>query len=397
MNAAMTLRDIGDSVRSQPVRFALSFLAIAVGVVSLVLLLAVLAALNAKSERLVQDLGADVIGVLRTEPLDQGGGLRHEHAALLKVNFAGLTVSTMRRYTAPTLGTRQQLTVVATDHELASVRGWPVVAGRFLDRLDSEARQRNAVVTRALSREWSWQVGNVIYLHETPFTIVGIVNAGASTLDVEEGDPRLILGDRVVMVPHSVLPYWDRAASAPVGAIDAIFVRGPQARTGDLLPALQRVLAQPDQQAGEPAWVTPASLLREVNSLKKSIAVSAGTVAALCLLLGGSALMSLMVANVRDRITEIGLRRALGATRMDIAALFALEAVMVTAAAGLFGTLLAHTTLLATAGNWPVPVHTDAWSLVIPPLTAALLGALFAYWPARTAAEIAPSEALRNE
>ncbi|MFZ0486069.1 MAG: ABC transporter permease [Arenicellales bacterium] len=397
MSLSMTLRDIGDSIRSQPTRFALSFLAIGIGVISLVLLLAVLSALNSKSERLVQDLGVDVVGVLRLSPLDQNGGLSRRHAELLKRNFEDLTVSSIRRYTAPTLGTRQQLTVVATDDRLASVRGWSLAAGRFLDRLDVRDAQRNAVVTRALSEEWGWRVGNLIYLRDTPFTIVGIVNAGGSALDTEEGDPRLVLGDRVVLVPKTVLPYWDQAQTPSRGAIDALFVRGTRLSAPDLLPALRRVLQQPDQRVGKLAWVTPASLLREVNRLKKSIAVSAGTVSALCLLLGGTALMSLMVANVRDRITEIGLRRSLGATRLDIALLFALEAIAVTVAAGLFGTLLAHAVLLLTAGNWPVPVQAGPWSIAIPPLAAAVLGALFSYWPARTAASIPPSEALRNE
>ncbi len=157
MSLSMTLRDIGDSIRSQPTRFALSFLAIGIGVISLVLLLAVLSALNSKSERLVQDLGVDVVGVLRLSPLDQNGGLSRRHAELLKRNFEDLTVSSIRRYTAPTLGTRQQLTVVATDDRLASVRGWSLAAGRFLDRLDVRDAQRNAVVTRALSEEWGWR------------------------------------------------------------------------------------------------------------------------------------------------------------------------------------------------------------------------------------------------
>lgn len=397
MNASMTFRDIGDSIQSQPARFALSFLAIAIGVVSLVILLSVLSALNAKSERLVQDLGVDVMGVLRLSPPDRSEGLSRRHVELLKRNFSDLTLSTIRRYTAPTLGTRQQLTVIATDHELAEVRGWPITEGRFLDELDIRAGHRNAVVTRALSEQWNWKVGNIVYLRDTPFSIVGIVDAGGSALDTEEGDPRLMLGDRVVIVPESVLPYWDQSNTPPGEVIDALFVRGAQKQAQDLLPALQNVLAQPDQKVGELAWVTPGTLLQEVNRLKRSITVTAGAISGLCLVLGGTALMSLMVANVRDRITEIGLRRAIGATRFDIGSLFALEGVVVTAAAGLFGTALAHAILALTKETWPVPVSPDVSTLLVPPLTAMALGALFSYWPARTAARITPSEALRNE
>lgn len=393
----MTLRDIGDSIASRPTRFAVSFLAVAIGIVSLVLLLAVLSALNAKSQRLVQDLGVNVVGILRLAPMNESNGLRQRHAALISRNFESLTVSTMRRYHVPTLGTRQRLTVVATDHNMAILRGWPVVSGRFLDEEEIRNGVRSAVVSRALSAEWGWKVGHVVYLRDTPFTVVGIVDVGGSALDTEEGDPRLILGDRVVMVPHSVPPYWERGNTTPGDAVDALFVRGQHARSDTLQLALKRMLSHPDQRAGELAWVTPASLLRGINQLKDSITITAGTISALCLVLGGTALMSLMVANVRDRITEIGLRRALGATRADIAVLFILEAVVVTVTAGLLGTLLAHLALFLTAGKWPVPVRADAWSMMIPPFTAAAMGTLFSYWPARTAARIAPSEALRNE
>jgi len=171
----------------------------------------------------------------------------------------------------------------------------------------------------------------------------------------------------------------------------AVFVRALDVH----VDALRHLLTQPDQKAGELAWVTPASLLRNINLLKNNIALVAGAISVLCLLLGGTALMTLMVANVRDRVAEIGLRQALGATRADITTLFMLEAVIVTASAGLLGTGLAYGAL--TAGSWPIPVKPDAWTAVLPPLAAAGLGALFSYWPARAAARIVPAEALRNE
>lgn len=397
MSIALLARDVADSIRSQPTRFALSGFAIAVGIVSLVLLLAVLAALNAKSDRLVQDLGADVVGVLAPDSPKPGEGLLQHHADLVGESFSGIRVSTIRRFFVPTLGTHAQLTVVATDDKLDDIRGWPLAAGRFLDQRDLADGRRHAVVTRALGESWGWKVGNIIYLRDTPFTIVGIVEAGGDALDAEESDPRLALGDRVVMVPRTVRPYWSQSASDPGGTIDALFIKYGSRRAETFVESLRSLLEHPDQKAGTLAWVTSASLLAEVDRLKTSITLTAGAVAALCLALGGTALMSLMIANVQDRVGEIGLRRALGASRLDIAMLFAIESLAVTVVAGIAGTVLAHIILLLTAGSWPMPVSYGPSTILIPPLAAAAIGSLASWWPARSAARIAPAEALRND
>ena len=107
--------------------------------------------------------------------------------------------------------------------------------------------------------------------------------------------------------------------------------------------------------------------------------------------------MSLMIANVRARVVEIGLRRALGATARDIVALFVVEACVVTAVAGLAGVAGSHILLLLARSSFSVPVTLGYASTILPLLAALVLGAAFAYWPARIAAAIAPSEALRND
>jgi putative ABC transport system permease protein len=107
--------------------------------------------------------------------------------------------------------------------------------------------------------------------------------------------------------------------------------------------------------------------------------------------------MSLMIANVRDRVTEIGLRRAMGASRWDIALLFVIEACLITFMAAVTATLATHMLLLIGRNAFPVPLSLGYPSILIPILVALLLGIISSYWPAKSAAEIMPSEALRNE
>lgn len=391
-----TLKDVTDGVRAQSARFTLSLLAITIGIIALTLLISVLNALQDRSEQLLQELGANVVAVISDSPATASEGLSLRHADLLVQNFPELAVSTVGRYQVPTLGTRKKLTVVATDQTLMGIRQWQLLEGRFLDATDVLNAERHAVISKSLSEQWNWRPGSIIYLRETPFTIVGIVDVGGQNLDRENSDGRLMLGERVVLVPKTVIPYWATQLKYRQDKVDAIFIQG-EASANSTLTAVRSVLQQPGMRAGKLSWVTPESLIQSISRLQKTIRLTAGTVALLCLVLGGTTLMSLMVANVRERITEIGLRRALGASQWDIAILFVAEAVLITLIAGLLGTLIAHVLLGISADTLPVPTSPGWSSVLMPPLVAILLGALLSYWPARLAARISPSEALRDE
>ena len=107
--------------------------------------------------------------------------------------------------------------------------------------------------------------------------------------------------------------------------------------------------------------------------------------------------MSLMVANVRDRVVEIGLRRSLGATARDIAQLFVLEACLVTSAAGVAGLLTAGAIMWLVQKKSAMLMSIGVTGFAVPFIVSVALGVVFSYWPARMAAQISPSEALRNE
>lgn len=393
------LRDIVDDIRARPGRAGLSFLAIAVGMTALTVLLAVLGGLEERSRRIVGELGVNVFAVT-AEPSPQPNQpkLLLSHATLLAANLPGCRLAGTRVYDVSTPGSEQGLKVVATQEGLPIIRQWTIREGRFLDASDLHNRERTVVISSALADAMNWHVGAIIQLRDTPFRVAGVVKMSAGVLESETQISALAAGDRVVWVPLTLPPYWLTSKVPPEPQLDAVFVRiAENQEMARIVERVRALLAQPDANAPAISVVTPDVLLEKVRRLQRTIQFTVGSIALLCLVLGGTTLMSLMVANVRDRVNEIGLRRALGATRSDIALLFVLESVLVTLAAALAGSLGTLGMLHGVRTQFPVPLDLG-WITVAGPVAIALaLGIIFSYAPAQAAARISPAEALRNE
>jgi putative ABC transport system permease protein len=362
--------------------------------------MAVMGGLRDRADQMIDELGVNVIAIINQAEATETNktGLRVQHASLLEHNLPGHLVATVRRYNVPTLGTNTFLTVVATDSSFADIRQWRSSEGRFLDSRDIENRQRSAVISQTLSSQWGWKTGDIIMLRNMPFNIVGIVETGGTALDTEVANSDLILGERVVFVPKTLVPYWADASMRIDDKLDAVFLKIPNSTSLEASEKLsRRLLSESGSHLDDISWVTPETLIQGINKLGKTISLAAGSVVALALLLAGTTLMSLMLTNVRSRVTEIGLRRALGASRRDIISMFLMEACLITgigAVAAIAGTYL----LLVLGRNaFPVPVSTGSGTITIPLIVAFILSITFSYWPAKKAARITPSEALRNE
>ena len=222
------------------------------------------------------------------------------------------------------------------------------------------------------------------------FCVVGIAAIAGDT------DAELGFGSHVVIVPRGVAPVWADAAHNPASRRDAVFIRAPDGRTVEWAERrARRVLSAPDLGTQDLTYITPKTVLAGVRRLQQGVALSVGSIALLSLVLGGTTLMSLLAAGVLERVPEIGLRRALGGTPRDVAALFVAEACTVTLAAGVVGVAAALLLLPALGQALPLPSRVGPWTVLLPLGFALLAGGAFSWWPARQAARIPPSEALR--
>ncbi|HPC57403.1 MAG: ABC transporter permease [Kiritimatiellae bacterium] len=378
--------DVRAGLRTVPARAGLVFLSLFIGFFAVTLLVSTLEALQRRANDLVAEFGAGSFALIRPPGAEVSSWSR-EKVTWFRDNLDGdAAVSGLSRL--ETAG-QEDLAVVAADGDLARVRGWRFADGRALDALDVRQAARHAVAPAALCRRRGWRVGEFIRIGREPFRLVGgIAGDGA-------GLPSLPAA--AVYIPYTV-DALDEGAGPARHRVEAIWFR---ADGGTDPEALQRrvaaLLDQPGASENDAVWITPETLLQGIRRWQKTIAWTAGSGSLLGLLLGAVTLAGLLLTGVRERIPEIGLRRALGARRRDIAGLFVAEALVLTVTAGLAGWAAGELTLRWLGSRFPLPFHLGWQTRLLPLLLAVGLALLCSIGPAVFAARLPPAEALRNE
>ena len=379
--------DLWAGLRTGPARAGLAFFSLALGLFASTILLATLDALRIQARELVRDFGAGAFALARSSSLPDAAWNRR-HVDFFRRNLgAAACVSGVKEFPAPE---ELDFAVRAADEGLARARGWRFTAGRALDALDVRQGARHAVASAALCRRNRWRVGDWIALGPEPFRLVGCFEA------VGEEVPGF--SQAAVYVPYTVDALETGSNAEARERVDRLLFRAAE---GGSPEALRRraatLLGQPGAGGEGTEWMTPESLLQGIRRWQRAIGWTAGVGGALGLLLGAATLAGMLLTGVRERIPEIGLRRALGARRREIAALFVAEALALTGAAAVAGMAAAEAALRGLGGRFPLPFHFGAGARLLPLALAGAIPLLCSVGPAWMAARLPPAEALRNE
>lgn len=372
-----TLPDAWAGLRAAPARALLTYAALAAGLAAATLLLAVTAGLDREARTLTATFGADSFALLPGTP--------DPAAPDAPPPWTRDTVDTLRhllRDRAWVSGARAVRAdgrlLLATDEQWLPAHGWRIHRGRSIDAADIHAAAP-VLLTHSPAGVPSDPALPAI-LSGTSLRWIGATDAPADTPPC---------------IPYT-LTALDDTPSSPDRAIDRIWFR---ARPGHSPEALRRALAPrlPLLDLPGARWVTPETLLADIRRWQRTLAWTAGGGALLGLLLGATSLAGLLLAGVRERIPEIGLRRAIGAGPLDVAVLFVAEALILTLASAATGILAAALLLHAAGQTLPLPWALTPSTLCVPLLLSLLLAALSSAIPALTASRLPPAEALRND
>jgi putative ABC transport system permease protein len=143
--------------------------------------------------------------------------------------------------------------------------------------------------------------------------------------------------------------------------------------------------------------LVPLELLREAERTKRRFNIVLGSIAAISLLVGGIGIMNIMLATVTERTREIGVRRALGATRRDITLQFLVETIVLSIGGGLIGVVVGIIVPIAVSHLTTMKTIVTLWSVLLAFGISGAVGLVFGLYPAKSAAELDPIEALRHE
>ncbi len=397
-----TLKLAIDSFQASKLRFALTALGMVIGTASVILVVTI--GLTGKQFilREIQKIGTNSVeleyaggGAIGTENVLYNDYLTKEDEKAVLAQVPGVL------YSSPVVemhdrisfggGVVKDTLVLGVSPQYRYIRNLVIPAGRFLDETDKAAHIKCAVVTESFARERYGSidaaVGKEFEISGIPFTIIGVFRQSVDDMGQSE------IADQTILIPDSVARYFTGTEN-----VKQIYF---SMRNMEEVPDASREIVRIVSARHRPNSVYKAQNLKELLNTAATIADALTAVlvlvAAVTLAVGGVGIMNIMLATVRSRIREIGIRKALGATYREIKLQFLAEAVIISLTGGVVGVLVGLLVPLSIRLFTTYPLPISIWSVLIALAAATLVGVIFGTVPATRAAQMDPVESLKYE
>jgi putative ABC transport system permease protein len=392
------------AIRANKLRSLLTMLGIVIGVAAVITMVA----LGSGAQKAVQDqiaaLGTNLLSIY------PGQSFMHGVASGDRVSLTMDDVDALERAkrvvsdVVPEMsGNRQvklsnsniNVTVVGTTPNYVPVNNYKVDAGRMFTIGDDDSRRRVAVVgggvPNMLNTNGRAMIGQQIQIGGIPFDVVGLLESKGSTSSWDNPDER-------ILIPLHTARYRvfgsDRLRSITVQVGDADSVNVAMLEIEGALRTAHGIRPGGDNDF---QIRNRQEFLATFEETTRTFTFLLAGIAAVSLLVGGIGIMNIMLVSVTERTREIGVRKALGATRRSILMQFMVEALVLCLLGGMLGIVVGSGGAIALShiANWNTLISPAAVGLAI--AFSASVGLFFGIWPAQRAARLDPIQALRYE
>jgi len=398
------------SLRASKARAALTILGVAIGVMVVMLMAAMISGINKSVAGVFESIAPRTFLVWRffqaginvSDGSDESSPWRRNPAikeleadrirALPSVRFV-----TRREESSATVefGDRrlESVNVSGLSAEWVEVNGGDVYPGRTFTRFEDLSNSPVAVINRKLEDQLFRgrdPIGQTIHIAGSPFVVIGVY---AQPPSLFSGAAPPFVG-----IPHGAfvksVPYfkgWMRLAVAPSPGYTQ------QESMDEVVATLRSLRGLKPGQDNTFSIVTQDKLLDSWNQVTGMFFLVMLVLSSIGLMVGGVGVVAIMMISVTERTREIGVRKALGATRRAILWQFLVEASTLTLVGGAIGMLGGGLLAFLISHITPIPANVPLWSIVAALLASALTGVGFGLYPASRAARLDPVEALRYE
>ena len=391
MSFKMALR----SIASNKMRAVLTMLGIIIGVMALVVLVSLVNGATSSVTGAVADLGSSMVSVTVSD--DKGKPIRLDTLNQWAQEEPGLGI--MAPYTTSTLtgranGETGSVTVYGTTAEYYTIQNQQLAMGRFLKPSDVENNAYVCVLNETAAEELMGYVdcvGEAVRLNNVPFTIVGVLASDEDTLTGV-----LTSGMLVAYVPYPTLV---RVSTTAVNDITTFYIAAPEGGTVEGAEAVMEDLLMERFEEDEDAFdLSSQNMLEEaMNNITSVLTILLGGIAAISLVVGGIGIMNIMMVTVTERTREIGIRKAIGASRGTILTQFLIEAVvlcMMGCALGIFLSWAILQIVSTIVASLDIVFYLDPGVVVLAVVFCFFIGIIFGLYPANKAAKMKPIDAL---
>ena len=399
-----TVRVAIDSIQANKLRATLTALGIIIGVAAVITMVALGSGAQKAVEEQIANLGANVLYLYPGQSFQQGvaSGTRvslttddadslRNAAQLLSAVVPEMVSQQQVKYGDQNINT----TISGTTAEYMAVKNFKIQFGRSFSAGEDEARQRYAVlgadIPTLLNANPAAMIHQTVLIRGVPFEIIGVLQRKGSQGSFANQDEQ-------VVIPLETARYrlfgTNRVRSIAVQISDGIPVQQGMVDIERVVRRLHKIRPGGDNDF---QIRNQQDILSTQQAATQIFTTLLASIAAVSLVVGGIGIMNIMLVSVTERTREIGVRKALGATRMDILLQFLVEALVLCLTGGALGILLGvgATTLLSRSAGWNTLISTQA--VLVAFAFSAAIGLFFGIWPARRAARLEPIAALRYE
>lgn len=376
------------NIINNKLRSILTMLGLVIGIASVIILVGIGNGTSSQVSSQVQSLGADILTLsIQSSDTSLEYSQLDDMLKLMNVESVAPYKSVSSTVTRGDT-TSQRASIIATTPDYMDVTNLTISSGRLLSQIDLENKSKVCLLGSDIAEtlfSLSNPVGQSIKINGDNYTVIGVLTAVGSSMGSNVDD--------MLIIPFTTAKYLGSDTS-----INSLYIKVSDENKIDMTTSqIEKYIESTLGITTDYFSVSSQdSMLDTMDSINNTLSLLLGGIASISLIVGGIGVMNVMLVSVTERTKEIGIRKAIGAKRMDILMQFLIEALVLCLLGGVIGVIFGLG-IGVVLGKMGYTFSPSVQIVVIAFLSSAVIGTVFGIFPANKASKLNPIDALHTD